>query len=153
MSDFTRFSANERLAYSYEASQKYKKDLWECTPGVRYFVGSLDSNTWVDIESGFLTDGATIPRALWWLLPPLGEYTQATTLHDKLCNTYYVIELIDGVETKVPIDRKRIDSILEEALIVTNVTKWKRLVIMAGVNTYRTLRNPKTPKTLAESIA
>lgn len=149
MSAFTRFDGEEQLVYNKAASDITGKDLWATRPGFRYYVGHEDSSVYVDVESGFLTDGATIPRFLWWLLPPIGEYTQCTTLHDKLCTTYYVIELIDGTEYKVFIDRKRIDEILQESMDVKNVTPWKKKVIMAGVNIHRFVRNPKTPKPVA----
>lgn len=146
MSTFTRFSAEEQLRYNKKASVLNKKDLWNTLPGFRYGVGEKDSATYVDVESGFLTDGATIPRWLWWLLPPIGEYSQACTLHDKLCSTYYVLRVVNGAVTEVPITRKEIDAILDEALGVLEVTPWKHKIIMTGVNVYRLTTNPTKPK-------
>lgn len=153
MSTFTRFSAEEQLRYNKIASVLNKKDLWDTLPGFRYGVGEKDSNTHVDVESGFLTDGATVPRWLWWLLPPIGEYSQACTLHDKLCTTYRVTCVINGVPTSVPVTRKEIDAILDEALGVLKVTPWKHKTIMAGVNAYRILKNPTIPKPVASLLA
>lgn len=146
MSTFTRFSAEEQLRYNKKASVLNNKDLWNTLPGFRYGVGEKDSATYVDVESGFLTDGATIPRWLWWLLPPVGEYSQACTLHDKLCSTYYVLRVVNGAVTQIPITRKEIDAILDEALGVLEVTPWKHKVIMTGVNVYRLATNPTKPK-------
>lgn len=36
------------------------------------------------IPAGFITDLASVPRFLWWLLPSYGSYTQAAILHDLL---------------------------------------------------------------------
>jgi hypothetical protein len=152
MSDFTRFSAIERLGYDVESSRKYGKDIWSVAPGYRYYIGFKGSTRYVDVEDGFLTDGATIPRFLWWLLPPLGEYSQATSLHDKLCRSYYILELINGVETQVPVTRAEIDAILKEALEVLEVKKWKETCIMAGVNAYRLFTNPTEARGLADSL-
>lgn len=146
MSTFTNFDGEEQLAYNKKLSLQARKDLWNTRPGFRYYQGAKGSNRWVDVETDFVTDGATIPRILWWLLPPIGEYTQCTTLHDKLCTTYYVIELVDGVERRVPVTRKEIDAILKESLDVLEVTPWKKTIIMAGVNLHRVVKNPTKPK-------
>lgn len=153
MSTFTRFSAIEQLQYDKLASAMYGKDIWQTVPGFRYYIGSEGSDKYVDVETGFKTDGATIPRFLWWLLPPMGEYSQACTLHDKLCQTYKIIQVINGIPTDVPVTRKEIDMILKEAMEVLEVTPWKHNVIMTGVNFYRLATNPTTPKTLAGSFS
>ena len=146
MSTFTGFDAVEQLRYNKAASKLNKKDLWDTIPGFRYGIGSKNSDRYVDVETGFVTDGATIPRFLWWLLPPIGEYSQACTLHDKLCTTYTIIEIVNGVHTEVAVSRKEIDTILDEAMGVLEVTAWKRKTIMAGVNLYRIATNPTKPK-------
>jgi hypothetical protein len=153
MSTFTRFSAVEQLQYDKPASTYYGKDIWDTIPGFRYYIGVEGSDKYVDVETGFKTDGATIPRLLWWLLPPMGEYSQACTLHDKLCQTYKITQVINGVPTDVAVDRKEIDRILKESMEVLEVTRWKRMVIMTGVNLYRIATNPTTPKTPMRSFA
>lgn len=149
MSTFTRFSAEEQLRYDKVASVLNNKDIWDTIPGFRYYIGEENSTRYVDVETNFKTDGATIPRWLWWLLPPLGEYTQCTTLHDKLCTTYYILEMVNGKERRVQITRKQIDAILKESMDVLEVTPWKKKVIMAGVNLHRIVKNPTAPKPVA----
>ena len=39
------------------------------------------------VRKGFKTDLASIPRLLWWLFPPLGNYKSAAILHDLNCET------------------------------------------------------------------
>lgn len=146
MSVFTKFVGEERLGYNRALSKLNGKDLWDVIPGYRYYIGTEESNDYVDIETGFVTDGATIPRFLWWLLPPTGEYSQCTTLHDKLCTTYYFIRMVEGKEVKVALTRKQIDMILKESMDVLKVTPWKKHTIMAGVNAYRIFKNPTKPK-------
>lgn len=36
------------------------------------------------IPAGFVTDGVTSPRALWWFEPPCGKCFEAAILHDYL---------------------------------------------------------------------
>lgn len=38
----------------------------------------------VTVPKGFITDLASVPRILWFLLPPFGRYTQAAVAHDYL---------------------------------------------------------------------
>jgi hypothetical protein len=146
MSTFTRFSAIEQLQYDKAMSVLNNKDLWAVIPGFRYYIGSEGSDRYIDVETGFRTDGATIPRFLWWLLPPMGEYSQACTLHDKLCQTYHITQVINGIPTQVPVTRKEIDMILKEAMDVLQVTPWKKTVINVGVTGYRIVTNPTKPK-------
>ena len=145
MSTFTQFTAEEKLEYDEAASRRFGLDLWKIVEGYRYYLGAEDSSRYVDIPTGYLTDGASIPRFLWWVLPPLGEYTQATTVHDYLCNTYEITEVINGEPVQVPVNRKEIDETLYEALWVLKVEKWKQCVIKAGVNLYRFVARPKKP--------
>src|SRR5688572_10892672 len=38
----------------------------------------------IRIPAGFVTDFASIPRALWWLYPPTGRWGRAAVIHDWL---------------------------------------------------------------------
>ena len=38
----------------------------------------------IEVPAGFLTDGASIPRAFWSVLDPLGPYFPAAIVHDYL---------------------------------------------------------------------
>jgi hypothetical protein len=37
------------------------------------------------VPAGFVTNFATVPQAVQWLIPVTGRYTRATVLHDWLC--------------------------------------------------------------------
>jgi len=39
------------------------------------------------IEAGFKSNGASVPRLFWWLLPPFHpDYIEACFVHDKFCD-------------------------------------------------------------------
>jgi hypothetical protein len=141
MSTFTRFTGSLDTTYDREASLALHKDYWR-VKAFRYYIGSFDSDKWVDIPKGFLTDGASVPFLFTWLIPAWGEYGQATTLHDWLCENMYIIHRINGVETRVDIDRAEVDRILYEAMRVLEVKPWRRVTIQAGVDAYRIVRRP-----------
>lgn len=41
----------------------------------------------VTVPSGFVTDLASVPRALWSIFPPFGLYTGASVVHDYIYRT------------------------------------------------------------------
>jgi len=152
MSTFTRFSAQEQLVYNKSLSLLAGKDIWNTVPGFRYYIGHEGSGEYVDVESGFATDGGTIPRIAWSIIPVVGEYSQCFSLHDKLCTTYYIIVENENGIRKVPITRKRIDEILKESMDVMEVTPWKKHVIMTFVTLYRWIKNPTEPKPVFKPV-
>jgi len=146
MSSFTRFTAANHLTLDDNASNILGKNYYRVTEGFRYYIGHENSDKYVDVPTGFLTDGASVPFFLQWLIPPLGEYSQACTLHDWLCEHYEITQVVNGVPTQVKIDREEIDRILYEAMRVLNVAAWRRNIIQVGVDAYRFVTRPTKPK-------
>jgi len=74
------------------------------------------------IYKGYYTNGANIPRILWALIPPNDPSTfPAVVVHDYLCDKEEYIKA---------------DDYLEDILISSMVSKWKRISIVAGVRFY-----------------
>lgn len=67
----------------------------------------------VVVPKGFVTDLASIPRALWAILPPFGRYTAAALVHDFL---YF----------KQDRERHLADMVFLNAMKELNVRRWKR---------------------------
>jgi hypothetical protein len=57
---------------------------WVVLRDFGYDVGTEDSGDRVNVEIGFQTDFATIPRFLWVVLPRWGRYGNASVIHDPL---------------------------------------------------------------------
>lgn len=38
----------------------------------------------IRVPAGYISDGASVPRALWWYAPPVGLYSAAAIVHDWL---------------------------------------------------------------------
>ena len=145
---FTNLSNRTAFAYDENASFILAGDFWRVCVPFRYYVGTKDSDEWVDVELGFLTNGADIPRIVWSLLPRHGEYDQAVALHDKLCEKP---EIMTPTGPKV-ISRARVDSIFYEALQVLKVAKWKLTFIRGGVDLYRTFTGGRFTKPSAAKV-
>lgn len=146
MSSFTEFSAPLRIQYDKEASEALGADHWRVTESFRYFIGGKDTQQWVTVPAGYLTDGASVPRPLWSVIPPWGAYGQAAVVHDLLCEYLSIVD--HGKPTAIT--RKRCDEIFDEAMIVLGVDTETRERINRGVALYRNLYGVNKPSTRPE---
>lgn len=138
---FKQFSAPAMLTYSPKASKLLGRDHWQVMEPFRYYLGEKNSNSWVDVPTGYYTDGASVPRVFWGLLPPWGDYGQAAIVHDYLCE--YLTIFVNNVPTKI--SRKRADEIFLEAMKVLGVPAYKRLPMYWAVSAYRIIARVSEP--------
>jgi len=75
----------------------------------------------VDIERDDLSDLASIPRLLQWLVPKTGKYDQAAFVHDKLYGRHAVN--CDGAWVRI--DQEYADKIFYLAMQVLDVAPWR----------------------------
>lgn len=47
----------------------------------------LQNGDWLTVPAGFVTDLASTPMVIWWILPPWDEYARAAVVHDYLFQT------------------------------------------------------------------
>jgi len=87
------------------------------------YVTDVEQLGCIRVPAGFLTDFASIPRGLWNLMPPTGEYGKAAVIHDYL----YRCTLLD---------RKVCDQILMEAMQVLGVSWFTRQMIYRAVRLF-----------------
>lgn len=101
-------------------------------------VRSLDADTWelVDeliyrgrwerfvVPGGFVTDFATVPRLVTWLVPRFGAYTLAAILHDWLCT--------EGIRSGAVTSREA-DGIFRRVMRESGVPVLRRWLMWAGV--------------------
>ncbi len=130
---FSKVDSHAILEYDTAASDKLGRDYWRLKASIKFYVGKPEDNLWVWVPEGFLTDGATVPRWMYWLIPPWGRYGHATVIHDYLCEN---LQLYHGVDI-ADITRKRADQIFNEALKVTDVNPFIRWLMYSGVTAYR----------------
>lgn len=70
------------------------------------------------IPFGFKSDGASVPRFLWNIYPPFGEYLEAAVIHDWFC--------VLGHAGTSPIGSQEAAKLFLEVMEVLGVGKWKR---------------------------
>ena len=89
-------------------------------------IWQTDTDT-ITVPRGFISDGASVPRAFWWFCPPLrGPHARAAVLHDHLC--------------VVGKDQRRADRIFLEALESCGVGWFRRRVMFRAVSIYQWAR-------------
>jgi hypothetical protein len=143
MSSFTAFSAPLLIQFDPAASQALGANYWRVAQEFRYYIGSEDSQQWVTVPAGYLTDGASVPRVFWSLIPPWGAYGQAAVVHDLLCE---YLSIVDHGQV-LAITRERADQIFNEAMQVLKVPPATRLELSEGVQFYRDVSGASTPTT------
>lgn len=96
---------------------------WRLVFPFGYDVGYEGSDDRITVPTGFVTDFASTPPPIWWLIPPWGKYGKAAVVHDYL----YL------VKTRT---RKEADGIFREAMVVLGVPEWQVFVIYWAVRLF-----------------
>lgn len=143
---FKRFESKLRIQRDDEASLELDKNYYRVLDSFKFYYGSSEEDgRWVLVPEGFLTDGATIPRLLWWLLPPWDNYSQSAALHD------YLVEygvMYDRGEI-VTCTRKQADHIFREAMKVAGVKAWPRQAMYWAVRLWGKYGKRPNPRLVA----
>ncbi len=109
---------------------------WVTDRELEYCIGSPYSYQIVIVRTGFKTDFASVPRALWGIFPPFGKYTAAAVVHDWLYqHPFYWQTFIDADASQTIMSRSECDRVFREAMQVLNVGWWTRNTMWAGVRT------------------
>lgn len=141
MSSFTQFNAE----LSVELLPQTRTSLWQklfgqpeykVTKTFQYYVNKKDENLYVAVPQGFVTDLATIPWAIRWLLPPNGKYGQAAVVHDYLTDGCAITKVTAHGVVNVYPTRAEADKIFLQAMVVLRVPKLTRLTMYYAVRLY-----------------
>jgi hypothetical protein len=98
-------------------------NTWVLLRPFGYDIGSKGSDKVVDVETGFMTDFASIPRPFWAILPKWGKYSNAAVIHDWL---YWSQELPRSVA----------DAVMLEAMGVLRVPWYQKYPIYGAVRAF-----------------
>ena len=100
---------------------------WELTRAFTFRIGSKYSNQYIRVPQGFVTDFASIPKCLIWLLPDWAKFNKAPVLHDYLYRNKVIMGEI--------ITRKQADDIFLEAMLI-NWRGYPKRFFVANVEYY-----------------
>lgn len=135
MSSFTRFDTSLKLEYLLG----YKTNYWKLLEGFTFYSDRLNKGKriYVTVPTGFITDGASVPRIFWSWIPPLGDYGQAAVLHDYLRRI--CVYKLEGSDVEYLATTKEADKLFLEAMEILKVSKFKRKVMYLAVRAYTLL--------------
>jgi len=86
----------------------------------------------VVVKRGFISNGASIPRVLWWIYPPFyPDYLTASVVHDKMTNDEHY---------------GKADRYFQQLLKISGVEKHTRRNLVAGVKTWHRMAYKKDNK-------
>lgn len=109
---------------------------WKLLEQFDYYIGSLESDEYVAVPVGYVTDFATIPQIFWSIIPPWGKYGKAAVIHDFLCTDGYYFRTTNGKPLQVSVTRKEADDLFLEAMTVLGVDEVTRSAMYAAVRAY-----------------
>lgn len=99
--------------------------LWRVVEPFRYYlawpVGGPEA-WFVDIPANLITDFASVPRAAWAIVNPVGKIGKPAVVHDKL----YTAPVVHNERTSRAITRAEADRILHDAMVSVGVPGWER---------------------------
>lgn len=84
----------------------------------------------IEVEEGFDTDYASVPRIFWSIYPPDGSYTPAAIIHDAL---YFYQARHDGTGVAESITRAEADTVFLEAMTALGVPLLRRRILHRAV--------------------
>lgn len=120
----TQLSGDERNAWR----------LWRLENPLVYKNGCA-----ITVPAGFITDGPSIPRCLWALLPVWGRWSRAGVLHDYLCCLIAAGRPHAAAQT-----RDQADGIFRDAMTALGVSWPQLLALYVGVRMGTWFRVPTT---------
>lgn len=137
MDNVGSFDGISGVAYSPEESKKQDKDMWVTDLEFTFYIGVPEDQKYVTVPKGFITDGASVPRLFWALIPPWGVYGQAAVVHDWLCVHKKLTK--NGEDGDLNLTLKQIDDILYIAMKASGTNWIKRNVIYSAVRIWHLL--------------
>lgn len=107
------------------------RGLYKLLKEFTYEIGEEGSGVLVEVPAGFVTDLASVPWFIRWLISPGGLHAKASVIHDYLYSKG-VIQTKGVTQTETP-TRLRADQIMKEAMVVLKVPCIRRWMIYKAV--------------------
>jgi hypothetical protein len=120
--------ASELTITHLSGNGKYCWRHWRLAEPLIYEVGGGGSGRVIRVSKDFVTDGTSIPRLLWRILPVWASYSRAGVIHDYLCWRIAVNNPHPEAQTRADADR-----IFFEAMTALNVCWVQKYALYCGV--------------------
>lgn len=146
------------IQYDRAASDILGDDYWRVMRSFRFYLPTsdianewtcYDTNRWLFVSAGTLTDLGTIPKQFRSLIDRGGLAAQAYVVHDQACEYLSVTE--NG--RPASITRQEADLILRDALLSLGVDKTTAYLTYNAVAAYAAVMNIRLPSTTMKKRA
>jgi len=99
------------------------RQLWMLSKSLRFSLRVNRGDVTVFVPQGFITDFASVPRPLWPIFPPAGQWCEAAVLHDYLYSTKTCSRFLA-------------DALFREAMFQLKVPVWRRVSMYYAVRLF-----------------
>lgn len=153
-----QFDGPLQIQYDREASRILDGDYWRVMKSFRFYLPTsdianewtcYDTNRWVFVPAGMLTDLGSIPRIYRGIFDRGGRAAQAYVLHDQLCE--YLSVTNDGNPERIT--RQECDLILRAGMLELGVSKGVTQCVYNAVAAYSHLKGIRSPSTTIKKRA
>lgn len=147
-----QFDGPLQIQYDTQASNILQGDYWRVMKSFRFYLPSsdianewtcYDTNRWVFVPAGMLTDLGSIPPIYRGIFDRGGRSAQAYVLHDQLCE--YLSVTKGGNPERIT--RQECDLILRSAMLSLGINKATTQSVYNAVATYAALKGIRSPST------
>ena len=102
--------------------ESWGRQLWTLTDPLLFSLRVDGGEVTVFVPEGFITDFASVPRPLWPIFPPAGQWCEAAVIHDYLYSTKTCSRFLA-------------DAIFRECMHQLGVPMWRRVLMYYAVRT------------------
>ena len=106
---------------------------WVALESFEFHSGAKDEGLFVRCEAGMVSDLASIPRIVRWLIPKAGKDAQGAFIHDRVYRDGFMIMRIEHLEKRVRVSRAMADGLYHQSMLALKVGKWRRRAIYRGL--------------------
>lgn len=103
-----------------------RRELYQVFAPYRYMVAGREE----EMEEGMIVDGASVPRLLWWFLPPDGLHRAGVLPHDDVYGRK------GKMRSGRQVTRKQADVMLYERMVGAGCARWRAMVVYGGVRAF-----------------
>lgn len=106
---------------------------WRVVEAFEFHSGEYGSGLFVLVPEGFVTDLASIPIGVRWLIPKAGKNAQAAVIHDHIYQSGTMLIRVQESIKEVPVSRGIADAMMYQAMKALRVKSWRREMIYRGL--------------------
>ena len=106
---------------------------WRALETFEFHSGAKDEGLFARCQEGMISDLASIPLAVRWLIPKAGKDAQGAFVHDRGYRDGFLWIRVNEMERRVRVSRAIVDSLYYQAMVALKVHPFRREAIYRGL--------------------